>query len=185
MIEQDQLIEVGRITKTHGLDGEMNVAVTDSVFADVASCPYFVLEMDGIYVPFFIDDYRMRGAASMLLRLEGVDTVEAAGPFCGHTLWFDRRCFSPAEAEAYDAEADEELGLVGYTLADTELGRLGTIVAIDDQTANVLFIVERPDGSELLVPAADDLVDAVDDEARTVTMHLPAGLVNPDEAESE
>lgn len=185
MIEQDRLIEVGRITKTHGLNGELNVTVTDDVFAGVAACPYFVLEMDGIFVPFFVGGYRMRGAAAMLLRLDGVDTRDAAEAFCGHTLWFDRRCFTPAEAEAYDTEAEEELGLVGYALDDSELGRLGTIVAIDDQTANILFIVERPDGSELLVPAADDLIDDIDDETRTVTMHLPAGLVNMDQAESE
>ena len=185
MIEQEQLIEVGRITKTHGLAGELNVTVTDHVFADVASCPYFVIGMDGIFVPFFVEDWRMRGSAAMLLRLQGVTTVDAAEPFCGSTLWFDRRCFAAAEAAAYDAVKEEELGLVGYTLADTALGQLGTIVAIDDQTANVLFVVERPDGSELLVPAADDLVDSIDDETRSVTMHLPAGLVNPDEAETE
>jgi 16S rRNA processing protein RimM len=59
---------------------------------------------------------------------------------------------------------------------------LGEIVAIDDQTENVLFIVDR-DGEELLIPAADDLILEIDDEAQTIRMDLPAGLVNPAEAE--
>jgi ribosomal 30S subunit maturation factor RimM len=39
------------------------------------------------------------------------------------------------------------------------------------------------DGEELLIPAADDLILEIDDEAQTIRMDLPAGLVNPAEAE--
>ena len=184
MIISEQLIEVGYITKLHGLKGEMQATVTDPVFDDVKKCPYLVCQLDGIFVPFFIQNYRFRSDSSMLLTFEDIDSQEKAQPFCGQTLYFDRRCFTKQEAKDYDTAAEEELGYIGYQLIDTELGPIGEITGIDDQTANVLFLVDR-DREEIMIPAADDLVEEIDDEARTILMHLPVGLINMDEAESE
>lgn len=184
MITEQQLIEIGQITKLHGLKGEMQATVTDTVFDDVAHCPYLVLEMDGIYVPFFLKGYRFKSSQSLLLSFDDVESQEKAEPFCGKTLYFDRRCFTPEEEADYEAEAEEELGYIGYTLIDKTLGELGEIIDIDNQTMNVLFIVEH-DGEELMIPAADELVLEIDDDAQTILMDLPAGLVNSEEAESE
>lgn len=184
MIKEEQLIEIGTITKVHGLKGEMNVSVSDAVFDEVKKCPYLVCQMDGIFVPFFIESYRWRGNASILLKLEDIDTLDQAETFCGQTLYFDRRCFSTKEAKAYDAQAEEDKGLIGYRIEDQTLGDLGEITDINDMTANVLFLVDH-DGEELMIPAAEELVLEIDDERKVVVMDLPVGLVNLDEAESE
>lgn len=184
MIERNELIEVGKILKLHGLNGEMIASVSDVIFDEVKKCPYLVMEIDGIFVPFFIKSYRFRTDTTMLISFDGINTQVQAVVFCGLTLYFDRRCFSKKEAEDYDATMEEETGLIGYTIKDSQLGVLGKIVDIDDQTANVLFIVDKGDG-ELMIPAADDLIEEIDDEAQTITMNLPQGLVNLDEADSE
>lgn len=184
MITNEQLIEVGYITKLHGLKGEMQATVTDTVFDDAKHCPYLVCDMDGIFVPFFIKGYRFRSNETMLLSFDDVDTQEKAEQFCGKTLYFDRKCFTAQEEEDYEAEAEEELGYIGYTVIDQELGPLGEIIDIDDQTANVLFIIDH-DGEELMIPAADDLVLEIDDDSQTILMQLPVGLVNTEDAEEE
>ncbi len=184
MIKEEQLIEIGTIQKVHGLKGEMSVSVSNDIFDQVKKCPYLVCSLDGIYVPFFIESYRWKGNTTLLLKLEDVDTIEKATDFCGQTLYFDRRCFSAKEEEEYNTTEEEEAGLIGYTVSDVHLGTLGPIIDIDDQTANVLFIVDYQ-GQELLIPAADELMVNIDDEKQEIVMDLPAGLVNPDEAESE
>lgn len=184
MITQEQLIEIGYISKLHGLKGEMQANVTNTVFDDVKKCPYLVCDMDGIFVPFFIAGYRFRSSESILITFDDINTQEKAEPFCGKTLYFDRKCFSKKEEEEYDAEVEEEMGYIGYTIIDSELGRLGEVTDINDQTANVLFIVDH-NGEELMIPAADDLVVEIDDGAQTILMNLPVGLVNMEEAESE
>jgi len=184
MITEEQLIEIGYITKLHGLKGEMQAVVTDAVFDEVANCPFLVCDMDGIFVPFFLKGYRFRSSESMLLTFDDIDSQEKAEPFCGKKLYFDRKCFTPEEEEDYDTEVEEELGYIGYQIVDKQLGPLGEVIAIDDQTANVLFIVDH-DGEELMIPAADDLVLEIDDDEMTILMDLPQGLVNFDEADSE
>lgn len=184
MIERNNLIEIGVVQKLHGLNGEMAASISDSVFDDVKRCPYFVFEIDGIFVPFFISSYRFRSDSSILLKLDGVDSQESAQDFCGLTFYFDRKCFTKKEAEEYDAVEEEEDSFIGYTIIDKTAGTLGKIIDIDDQTANVLFIIER-DGEEIMVPAADDLVVSIDDETKEIVMDLPLGLLNMSEAEVE
>ncbi|MCF0179453.1 MAG: 16S rRNA processing protein RimM [Bacteroidales bacterium] len=185
MISEEQLIEVGRTIKLHGLNGEITASVSNSIFDDVKSCPYLVLEVDGIFVPFFIKNYRFKTDTSMLISFEDIDSQEKASEFCGLKLYFDRKCFSDKEAKEYDAAQEEEDSFIGYTIVDTELGELGKVVFIDDQTANIIFIVENDNKEELMIPAADDLIEEIDDEKNIITMNLPQGLINLDEAESE
>jgi len=184
MIKDSQLISIGTILRTHGLKGEMQVSIEDAIFDEVKKCPYLVCQLEGIYVPFFIESYRWKGNTTLLLKLEDVDSVEKADSFCGLQLFFDRRCFTPEEEEEYNTQEEEELGLIGYHVVDRTLGDLGEIIDINDQTANVLFIVDH-EGEELMIPAAEDLIEEIDDDEETVLMDLPAGLVNLDEAESE
>ena len=157
MIQESQLIEVGYITKLHGLKGELQATITDTVFDDIKRCPYLVVKLDGIFVPFFLTGYRFRSATGILLSFEDIDSQEKAEPFCGLTLYFDRRW-------------------------DQQLGPIGEITGIDDQTVNILFLVDH-EGEEVMIPAAEDLILSVDDEAQTILMNLPIGLINTEDAE--
>lgn len=185
MIEKSQLVRIGRINKPHGIHGEMSATIDDDIFDRIDDCPYLICEIDGIFVPFFIEEYRFRNTNVVLIRFEDVNDDETARAFSGRDLYFDRHCFSLAEANAYDKEqASTADGLEGYKIIDSRLGEIGIIIGIDAQTENVLFIVSH-NGGELLLPAADDLIDEIDKNARAVRMTLPVGLVNLDEAECE
>ena len=52
MITSDQLTEIGRLGKPHGINGEINAYLDVDVDTDVMH--RIVLLIDGIYVPFFI-----------------------------------------------------------------------------------------------------------------------------------
>ncbi len=141
-----------------------------------------MVKLDGIFVPFFLTGYRFRSATGILLSFEDIDSQEKAEPFCGLTLYFDRRCFTKKEEKDYDAQAEEDLGFIGYQIIDQQLGPIGEITGIDDQTVNILFLVDH-EGEEVMIPAAEDLILSVDDEAQTILMNLPIGLINTEDAE--
>lgn len=183
MLEQSQLILIGRVTHTHGLNGEMTVQITNPVFWEVARCPYLVCDVDGIFVPFFIQQKRQQNHATALLTFDDVSTAQKAQFFVGKDVWFDRKCFSAAEAEDYEnGHPDEDLPLVGYTVIDKTAGELGRILEVDSQTANLLFIIDH-NGEDLMIPAADDLILDIDDNEKVVRMQLPDGLLNLEDAE--
>jgi hypothetical protein len=54
---------------------------------------------------------------------------------------------------------------------------VGKIIDVDEQTENALFIIDH-DGSQLMVPACDDLIVEFDEEASVMVMDLPKGIMD-------
>ena len=170
MITKDQVYIIGQITKPHGLKGEVSMNFDDDIF-DRVDCPYLICEVDGLLVPFFIEEYRFKTDSSALIKFMDIDTAEQAQRLIGSTVYFENK---------YIEEGDEEeVSLnyfIGFTVNDGSIP-VGTIIDIDDQTENWLFVVERGD-NELLIPAHEEFITDIDHKNRTITMDLPNGLIN-------
>lgn len=59
MIRHNEVFKIGYIAKHRGLRGEVKMSFTDDCF-DRGTAPYLVLDMDGILVPFFWEEYRFK-----------------------------------------------------------------------------------------------------------------------------
>ena len=168
MIKEEEVYQIGRLGKTHGVRGEISFLFDDDMF-DRTDADYLVLRVDGILVPFFMEEYRFRSETSAIVKLEGVDSQERARELTGTDVFFPRRL----------AE-DDDSGLswpaiTGYEITDAGSGKkIGRIASVDDTTINTLFCLD--DGR--LIPASEDLIAAVDRQTRTITMHLPEGLLD-------
>ncbi len=175
MITRDELIEIGMFNKPHGVDGEISATFDcDGETAREFSC--FVCDIDGIFVPFFADSVRSKGAMTLLLKFSGMDSAEAVRRLVNKTVYVPKREYEALQ----DVEDGDEVPtdyFIGYTLTDGD-DVVGEIVDIDDATENVLFVVERGDGTTVLVPAADELVTNIDLEGKVIAMSLPEGLFN-------
>lgn len=167
MIREEDVYKIGKIGKPHGVRGEVSFHFTDDVFDRVES-EYVFLMIDGILVPFFMEEYRFRSEETVLLKFEDIDTVERAAELTGTEVFFPR--------ELADLE-EEEISwqqLVGYDLVDHNSRRkVGRIAGVDCSTENV--VVETEDGS--MFPAADELIKEIDKEKRTLTLIIPEGLI--------
>ena len=167
MIKQEEVYRIGRLGKTHGVRGEVSLQFDDDIF-DRVDADYLVLELDGILVPFFIEEYRFRSDTVALIKFEDVDTQQRANELTGCDVYFPR-------ALAANDEGDVSLSLlVGFDLVEANGGTtIGRIAAIDDTTANLLFELE--DGC--LIPANDDLIRDIDTKRKTIKMEIPEGLL--------
>lgn len=169
----DGYLAVGQIVGAHGLRGELKVE------------PY--------------TDYAERFApGSVLLLGEDLEeiTVAAVRPHKGHFLLWVEELVDRTEAEAvrgewlFVAESDaapleadtywihDIIGLNVITESGQQLGQITDVLVTG---ANDVYIVQPAagvnNGREILLPAIADVVLHVDLEAGTMTVHLPAGLV--------
>ena len=179
MITRDQLIEVGHFNKAHGVNGEINAAMLIDVdLVPQLSC--LVCDMDGIFVPFFVEGFRHKGVASLLLSIDGFNSERDVAALVGKDIFALKRDYDElVQDNAGDDGYCDELPLdyfIGFTMTDHDL-RVGEIVDVDDATDNVLFVVRGDDGSTLTVPAVDDLIASVDLESQVIDMDLPEGLL--------
>ena len=167
MIREEEVYQIGKLGKTHGVKGEISFLFDDDVF-DRVDADYLILKIDGILVPFFIEDYRFKSDSNALMKFEGIDTQERARELTGTDVYFPRSL-----ADSDDGTLTWSV-LVGFDIIDADSGRsVGRIASVDDSTLNILFCLD--DGR--LIPASEDLIIAIDQQARSLTMHIPAGLL--------
>lgn len=171
MIKREDLVKIGQFNKPHGLSGELAFTFTDDVF-DRTDCPYFVCPIDDIFVPFFLEEYRFRTSTTALVKLMDVDSAEDARMFTNVDVYFPKAYI--AEEEAMKGGKDFFLN---YTVMEQHHGELGTIVEVDDATANVLFVIDH-DGDQLLIPAVDEFVTKIDEKKKIIYMNVPEGLLH-------
>lgn len=178
MIKKEEVYKIGIFNKPHGIHGELSFTFTDDIF-DRVECDYLVCLLDGIFVPFFIEEYRFRSDSTALVKLEGVDSSERARMFTNIEVYFPVKF-------AEEGETDELTWnfFIGFTMYDIHAGELGEIIDIDQTTINVLFVVKYGK-EELLVPAQEEFIVEIDQVQKVITVNLPEGLLSMDTLESD
>lgn len=172
MIPYSDVYKIGTITKAHGLQGEVVFNFSDDIF-DTTDADYLIIDVDGILVPFFISEYRFRSNASVLVKFDRIESAEQTQQIVGCDVYFEK-------SKAQEADTDE-MSLnyfIGFTMLDEQGDKIGKITDIDDKTDNWLFVVERDNGDEALVPAQESFIVDINHEKRTMTMDLPIGLLD-------
>jgi len=179
MIRSEEVYKIGQFNKPHGVKGELQLTFTDDVFHR-SEARYLVCLMDGILVPFFIESCRMRSSQGALIKLEDVDSQEAAARFTNIEVYFPK---SIAEQHPGDEFTWEYF--VHFKLHDEQYGLLGEIVEVDQNTSNILFIVDGGDEyGELMIPAVEEFIIEIDAPERILYMDLPEGMLSLDGIDS-
>ena len=106
------------------------------------------------------------------MKLEDVDTEEEARSFVNREVYYPKSFYIDEETEVAPGDY-----FIGFKVIDEEYGELGVIESVDDSTANILFVVEYQ-GRELLIPANDDFVTALDEKHKIIRMNIPEGLLD-------
>ena len=167
MIKREEVYKIGRLGKTHGVKGEISFLLDDDVF-DRTDADYLILDIDGILVPFFIEEYRFKTDSNALMKFDGIDTQDRARDLTGCDVYFPRLLADEDETSVSWAE------LVGYSLIDSNSRKtIGEIASIDDTTINFLF--ELTDGT--LIPASDELIQHIDTKRHQIEINLPEGIL--------
>ena len=178
MIKKEEVYKIGIFNKPHGIHGELQFTFTDDIF-DRADCDYLLCQLDGIFVPFFIEEYRFRSDSTALVKLEGVDTAERARMFTNVDVYFPVEHVDEAEAGELSWNF-----FIGFRMEDVHHGLLGEVVDVDTTTVNTLFVVKQ-EGEELLVPAQEEFILGIDQEKKLITVELPEGLLDLDDLEED
>lgn len=176
MIEQKNITAIGKFQKTHALKGELNAILdVDSTFLSEGNA--IIVELDGIFVPFYASGIRPKGNTSYLVKLDGIDSEEEARRFVNKIIYALKSELAPfLEVEEEDI-ADED-DLIGYEIIDYDSNKvIGEIEDINSSTSNLLFIVVSPTGDTVYIPAAEEFIIEINDENKKIFMRLPEGLI--------
>ncbi|ROR41929.1 ribosome maturation factor RimM [Kitasatospora cineracea] len=168
---------VGKIGRAHGIRGDVSVEVrTDE--PELRLGPGAVLLTDPAATgPLTVESGRVH-SGRLLLRFAGVKDRTAAEALRGTMLIAE---IDPDETpEDPDEYYDHQLIGLDVVLADgTPVGELTEVVHLPYQD---LLTVERPDGTEVLIPFVEQIVPTIDLDEQRVVITPPPGLIDPVDA---
>jgi len=102
MITREELIAIGHFNKPHGVNGEISASIEIEVeVLKGLSC--LVSEIDGIFVPFFVNACRPKSQETVLLMIDGMDNEQDVASLVNHEIFALKRDY---RQESIDADAD-------------------------------------------------------------------------------
>jgi 16S rRNA processing protein RimM len=158
-------IPIGRVTRTHGLKGELKFFPADQDDLVVQKDQQIRLDETTFKIK------SVRGVKSpFIVKFEGVDSIEAAQGLSGQEVLVAKEDFeSLPEGEYYRFEIE------GLKVFDDTGKYYGVIEEIIATGSNDVYVV-RGDGKEWLVPMIDSVVQNIDLEEGKLIFHCVEGL---------
>lgn len=176
MISAGEISIIGRINKAHGIHGEMSVTFFCDLDPTVLRC--IIMDVDGIYVPFFINNVRPKGSGSVLLTVDGISDETEVSDFYGKDIYALKSDLQDCDDTEEDADGWYASDFIGYAISDNHGVDIGTITDVDDSTDNALFLVRSGNGDIRYIPIADEFFIGIDTGEKRITMNLPNGLLD-------
>lgn len=170
MIRKEEIVKIGYLAKPHGVKGEIALVSSFDLF-DEQEDPYLICELDGIFVPFFVEEYRYKSDTVVLVKLENMDSEEDVRAFTNKEVFYPK---DRVDDSSFDSGITRD-NFIGYKVYDTERGYLGEIEDVDDSTLNVLFQISNGE-SVLLLPAVEAFIVKLEHHKKSIIMAVPQGL---------
>ncbi len=167
--------KIGYLQKPHGIKGEIVLQLEDNYAESLEEYPTFFLEIDQLLVPFFPtkEGIRIRSNESALIQFDWIENEIEAKKICGCQVYLDQNDLILNEEEITLHQ------LVGYTLFDKSVGKIGKIEQVDDFSGNMIFQVKFK-GEEVLVPFNEDFLIRFDEEKKEIELQCPEGIFDID-----
>jgi 16S rRNA processing protein RimM len=170
---EPEYLVVGSLRRPHGLHGEMVMEV-------LTDFPERLKPGAQVYLGDAHRSMTIAGARfhneGLLVKFEGIELPEEAGRYRNQLVYVTRADRPPLPTgHFYHHE------LIGFAILHEDGRPLGTLTGILQTGANDVYVVARPDASEVLLPNIPSVILAVDADRRLMRVRLIPGLLDESE----
>lgn len=165
-------IHIGKLVAVFGVKGELILKHSLGKKSNLKEASaIFVEETKGSYIPYFVETAKAKDEEETFIKLEGVNSKEAAARFTAKPVWLLDADFRKL------AGKDAPISLLGYEVITDEDENLGPIEEVIEQPHQVLLRVTL-EGNEALIPLHAETLDKIDRVGQKVYVTLPDGLLD-------
>ena len=167
----EQFLQVGIISSTHGVRGEVKVFPTTDDAVRFKNLKKVILNTGKEQIPLEIENVKFF-KQFVILKFKGIDNINDIEKYKGKSLFVDRENAVKLEKDEYYI-AD----LIGMPVF-TEEGRLGVLKDVLETGANEVYVVDSDKYGEVLIPAIQQCILDVNVEEQTMKVYLLEGLIS-------
>ncbi len=171
-MQKSECFFLGKITKPHGLKGEVTVWLDVDNPDDYEGLDAVFLEIKNELVPFIISDIQIRGKKS-IAKFEDINKIEQTESIVGAELYLPLTSLPKLSGKKFYYHE-----VIGFEIYDNNLQKsLGLLKAIYESSGQDLFGIDA-NGVEILVPIVDEFIVAVDRTIKRIEINAPDGLLD-------
>ena len=165
-----EYFKIGKLVAVHGLTGELLLKHELGKKTSLKNLQaIFIEEKKNSFLPWFIEATKIKSEQEIYLKLEGINTREAAIKLTQKEIWFPEADFKKFAAKTAPAS------LLGYSIISNN-EPLGDILELIEQPHQLLCRLEIK-GKEVLIPLNEKFLKKTDHKKKQVTVILPDGLL--------
>lgn len=168
----EDLLQVGIITSTHGVRGEVKVYPTTDDPRRFRRLKEVVLDTGREKINLEIEGVKFF-KQFVILKFKGLDNINDIEKYRQKSLYATRKNAVRLQRDEYFI-AD----LIGLKVQDEDGTELGTVKDVIETGANDVYEVEMADGRSLLLPAIKQCILNVDVENGMMQVHVLEGLLD-------
>lgn len=167
----EEWYQLGRITKTHGVNGEV-VIRTDKEFSEFVSKRESVfIEINKELIPFFILDSFIMQSDTVVLAFEDVNNPEQAKQILQTNIYIPKIELPKSTNEILVTD-----DVLNFLVIDQTNGEIGVVVDIINTTHQGLLVVKN-NQHEVLIPIDDAIILDIMYHDKQILVDLPDGLI--------
>ena len=172
--------KLGYLHKTYGIKGELIIR-TNLEFSDqtIIKWESVFIEIDGILVPFFIEQIKRKSDIELSIKLEDIDDEIKAKDYLCLDLYIDKKNIPKQNNET------PFFDWLGSRLIDKTNGEVGTITEILNYPGQDMLKIETTENQEIIIPAIKDWLVSIDKESKRIIVDLPEGLLDLNQIENQ
>lgn len=167
----EDMLQVGMITQTHGVRGEVKVFPTTDDVNRFKKLKQVILDTGKETMPLEIQSVKFF-KQFVILKFKGIDNINDIEKYKRCSLYVTREHAVALEEDEYFI-AD----MIGMEVCTEDGNIFGTLRDVIETGANDVYVIENAEHGEVLVPAIKECIRSVDIEKGQMMIHLMDGLI--------
>lgn len=161
---------LGSVTKPWGVKGQMQLFLDVDSPEEYAELDSAFVEVKGQLVPLFFHIDSLNGNKAVVT-VEDMTPDEAAR-LVGCDLYLPLDLLPKLDGNKFYFHE-----VVGFRVVDSQYGDIGVLQQVIEYPAQPLFQIDK-NGTEILIPVIDPVIDKVDRKLKTIFVTAPNGLID-------
>ena len=171
-MNKDDCFYLGTIVKKYSFKGEVLAKLDTDEPEYYENLESIFLEVRGKLIPFFVENSQLHKSNLLRLKFEDIDSEPDSETILKCDIYLPLSALPKLEGSNFYFHE-----VIGFTIEDTNFGKVGIIKGVNDATAQALFEIDN-DGKEVLIPVNDEIIKKVDRDKKTILVETPEGLID-------
>lgn len=171
-MKKEACFYLGTIIGKYSFKGELLVKTDTDNINSYNSLTSVFIDIENRLIPFFVKHCLVHKSSLLRFKLEDVSDEETANVLLRKKIYLPLELLPKLTGNKFYYHE-----VIGFKIIDQKKGEIGTILKINDQTAQPLFEVN--DGNKkILIPLHDDLLINLNRKDKSILVNLPDGLID-------